>query len=322
MAKILVTGCAGFIGFHVSKMLCEQGHNVVGIDNLNNYYDVELKFGRLAILKKEPAFAFTRLDFTLHNDLCEYFNNNKPGKVIHLGAQAGVRHSLGYPQDYIDNNITGFLNILECCNQYDIKQLLYASSSSVYGHEKEMPFNEAQPCNTPANFYAVTKKCNQGMAYSYYKLYGLKSIGFRFFTAYGTWSRPDMALFLFTKNIIKGKPIDVYNNGNMERDFTYVGDIIEGIKLLMESKKDFSDMHVFNIGCGKPTKLMDFIKEIELKLGKKAIINYMPMQLGDIPKTWCSANSLEEAIGYKPTTTIKEGISKFIDWYVNYYGEK
>ena len=322
--KILVTGCAGFIGFHVCKMLIENKYDVIGIDNLNEYYDVNLKLNRLAILRTTSSsyFKFTKLDFTSSNDLHIYFQENKPEKVIHLGAQAGVRHSLGYPQDYIDNNITGFLNILECCNQYNIKQLLYASSSSVYGHEKEMPFNEAQPCNTPANFYAVTKKCNEGMAYSYYKLYGLKTIGFRFFTAYGEWGRPDMALFLFTKNIMKGKPIDVYNNGNMERDFTYVGDIIEGIKLLMENKKDFNDMHIFNIGCGKPTKLMDFIKEIELKLGKKAIINYMPMQLGDIPKTWCSANSLEEAIGYKPTTTIKEGISKFIDWYVNYYGEK
>jgi len=293
MDKILVTGCAGFIGFHTCKMLCDNGYEVLGIDNINTYYDVKLKQDRIAILEKYDNFYFKKLDFAYSkNGIKHFFEKHKPDKVIHLGAQAGVRYSLEYPQYYIDNNITGFLNIIENCIEYKIKHLLYASSSSVYGHETDMPFNEYQDCNKPANFYAVTKKCNEGMAYANSKLYNLKSTGFRFFTVYGIWGRPDMALFKFTKNIIEGKPIDVYNNGDMERDFTYVDDIIEGIRLLMTAET-LGNLRVFNIGCGKPSKLMDFVNEIELKLGKKAIINYMPMQLGDIKKIWCSTARLE-----------------------------
>jgi len=319
MTKILVTGCAGFIGFHVSKMLCDNGYQVVGIDNMNDYYDVQLKKDRLQkVIYEENYIGFDDVDFFKNPiRLKHLFEDYKFDKVIHLGAQAGVRHSLEHPQDYIDNNITGFLNIIECCKKYDVKKLLYASSSSVYGHHVDMPFSEDQPCNIPANFYAVTKKCNEGMAYSYNRLYGLNSIGLRFFTVYGPWGRPDMALFLFTKAIIEGKPIDVYNNGDMSRDFTYVDDIVEGIKELLITD---CQNNIFNIGCGRPSQLMTFIAEIENKLGMPAIINKMPMQPGDIKSTYCDTSRLELETGYKPTTTIKEGISKFVDWYLEYYG--
>lgn len=321
MDKILVTGCAGFIGFHVCKMLCEEGRQVVGIDNLNDYYDPQLKADRLKILRTHENFLmFDKIDFYRHKDSLHYFFlDHEPDKVIHLGAQAGVRHSLEHPQDYIDNNITGFLNILECCRIYDVKQLLHASSSSVYGAQP-IPFSENTTCNSTMNMYAVSKKCNENMAYAYNNLYGLKSIGLRFFTVYGPWGRPDMALFKFTKNIIEGKPIDVYNDGQMLRDFTYIDDIVEGIKRLMDL--DF-DYNIFNIGCGGPSHLLDFVDSIENKLKKPAIINFIPdLQPGDIQDTWCSTEALEQATGYKPKTTIKEGISKFIDWYVEYYGVK
>jgi len=264
-------------------------------------------------------FKWSKRDVRELDWLETVFNCDKFDKVIHLAAQAGVRHSMDHPQDYIDNNITGFLNILECCKKYEVKKLLYASSSSVYGHHVDMPFSEDQPCNIPANFYAVTKKCNEGMAYSYNRLYGLNSIGLRFFTVYGPWGRPDMALFLFTKAIIEGKPIDVYNNGDMSRDFTYVDDIVEGIKELLVTD---CQNNIFNIGCGRPSQLMTFIAEIENKLGMPAIINKMPMQPGDIKSTYCDTSRLELETGYKPTTTIKEGISKFVDWYLEYYGVK
>jgi len=319
MTKILVTGCAGFIGFHMSKMLCENGYQVVGIDNMNDYYDVQLKKSRVVVLDYYNNFKWSKRDVRELDWLETVFNCDKFDKVIHLAAQAGVRHSMDHPQDYIDNNITGFLNILECCKKYEVKKLLYASSSSVYGHHVDMPFSEDQPCNIPANFYAVTKKCNEGMAYSYNRLYGLNSIGLRFFTVYGPWGRPDMALFLFTKAIIEGKPIDVYNNGDMSRDFTYVDDIVEGIKELLITD---CQNNIFNIGCGRPSQLMTFIAEIENKLGMPAIINKMPMQPGDIKSTYCDTSRLELETGYKPTTTIKEGISKFVDWYLEYYGVK
>ena len=317
MTKILVTGCAGFIGFHVSKMLCDNGYQVVGIDNMNDYYDVQLKKSRVVVLDYYNNFKWSKRDVRELDWLETVFNCDKFDKVIHLAAQAGVRHSMDHPQDYIDNNITGFLNILECCKKYEVKKLLYASSSSVYGHHVDMPFSEDQPCNIPANLYAVTKKCNEGMAYSYNRLYGLNSIGLRFFTVYGPWGRPDMALFLFTKAIIEGKPIDVYNNGDMSRDFTYVDDIVEGIKELLITD---CQNNIFNIGCGRPSQLMTFIAEIENKLGMPAIINKMPMQPGDIKSTYCDTSRLELETGYKPTTTIKEGISKFVDWYLEYYG--
>jgi len=319
MTKILVTGCAGFIGFHMSKMLCENGYQVVGIDNMNDYYDVQLKKSRVVVLDYYNNFKWSKRDVRELDWLETVFNCDKFDKVIHLAAQAGVRHSMDHPQDYIDNNITGFLNILECCKKYEVKKLLYASSSSVYGHHVDMPFSEDQPCNIPANFYAVTKKCNEGMAYSYNRLYGLNSIGLRFFTVYGPWGRPDMALFLFTKAIIEGKPIDVYNNGDMSRDFTYVDDIVEGIKELLVTD---CQNNIFNIGCGRPSQLMTFIAEIENKLGMPAIINKMPMQPGDIKSTYCDTSRLELETGYKPKTTIKEGISKFVDWYLEYYGVK
>jgi len=319
MTKILVTGCAGFIGFHMSKMLCENGYQVVGIDNMNDYYDVQLKKSRVVVLDYYNNFKWSKRDVRELDWLETVFNCDKFDKVIHLAAQAGVRHSMDHPQDYIDNNITGFLNILECCKKYEVKKLLYASSSSVYGHHVDMPFSEDQPCNIPANFYAVTKKCNEGMAYSYNRLYGLDSIGLRFFTVYGPWGRPDMALFLFTKAIIEGKPIDVYNNGDMSRDFTYVDDIVEGIKELLVT---VCQNNIFNIGCCRPSQLMTFIAEIETKLGMPAIINKMPMQPGDIKSTYCDTRRLELETGYKPKTTIKEGISKFVDWYLEYYGVK
>jgi len=287
---------------------------------MNDYYDVQLKKSRVVVLDYYNNFKWSKRDVRELDWLETVFNCDKFDKVIHLAAQAGVRHSMDHPQDYIDNNITGFLNILECCKKYEVKKLLYASSSSVYGHHVDMPFSEDQPCNIPANLYAVTKKCNEGMAYSYNRLYGLDSIGLRFFTVYGPWGRPDMALFKFTKAIIEGKPIDVYNNGDMSRDFTYIDDIVEGVKNLLNYVDPANYPRVFNIGCGKPHVLLEFISEIELKVGKTAKFNFMPMQPGDIKSTYCDTSWLKEKTGYKPKTTIKDGISKFVDWYLEYYG--
>jgi len=313
--KIFVTGCAGFIGFHVCRKLLTEGYEVIGMDNMNKYYDVQLKKNRLKELIKQPEFEFFEWDILNLKDIRNTPSIRNADTVIHLAAQAGVRHSLVHPQDYIDNNITGFLNILTYCKDIGEKKLIYASSSSVYGDEFQ-PFSEWASCNTPLNIYAVSKKTNELMSSAFHSLYGLKSTGLRFFTVYGPWGRPDMALFKFTKNIIEGQEIEVYNHGNMLRDFTYVDDIVEGIFNIMLKEPT---QKILNIGQGKPCHLLDFVREIESKLGMEAKIKLLPMQQGDIQSTYCNTKNLEDFTGYRPSTTIKEGISKFIDWYLDYY---
>jgi UDP-glucuronate 4-epimerase len=338
--KILVTGSAGVIGFHVCKLLLEKGHEVIGIDNINAYYDVSLKFDRLSQLgiDKEQAehyrqkvqsttyttFGFTRLHLENKEALTVLFESEKFDVVCNLAAQAGVRYSLEHPEAYVSSNIVGFLNILECCRHHRIKHLVYASSSSVYGGNKKIPFETSDTVDHPLSLYAATKKSNELMAHTYSHLYGFPTTGLRFFTVYGPWGRPDMALFLFTKAILKNEPIKVFNHGNMERDFTYIDDIVEGVVRVIETplkirsaKKD--RYKVYNIGNNKSVKLMDFIQAIEENLGTKAIKELLPMQPGDVSATWANVDGLMRDYGYKPTTPIKEGVAKFISWYRSYY---
>ncbi len=332
--KILVTGAAGFIGFHTSKRLLEDGHDVVGLDNLNEYYDVQLKKDRLSLLKTYSGFEFAKEDLNDGSALDNIFGNGNFSRVIHLAAQAGVRHSLTHPQDYIDSNVSGFLNILERCRHQNIEHLVYASSSSVYGLNSRMPFAVSEPTNHPLALYGATKKANELMAHSYAHLFRIPVSGLRFFTAYGPWGRPDMALFIFTKNILEGKPIDVYNKGNMTRDFTFIDDIVEGIVRVMQSPAtpdpewDSSDpdpstssapYRVYNIGCSNPVPLMKFIEALEENLGRKASINYLPMQPGDIPMNHADVSDLMKEFDYKPQRTVEYGIKQFVDWYLDYY---
>lgn len=332
--KILVTGAAGFIGFHTSKRLLEDGHDVFGLDNLNDYYDVQLKKDRLSLLRTYPGFDFAREDLNDGSAIRNIFGIGNFSRVIHLAAQAGVRHSLTHPQDYIDSNVSGFLNILEGCRHQNIEHLVYASSSSVYGLNSRMPFAVQEPTNHPLALYGATKKANELMAHSYAHLFRIPVSGLRFFTAYGPWGRPDMALFIFTKNILEGKPIDVYNKGNMTRDFTFIDDIVEGIVRVMQSPAtpdpqwDSSDpdpstssapYRVYNIGCSNPVPLMKFIAALEENLGRKASINYLPMQPGDIPMNHADVSDLEKQFDYKPQRTVEYGIKQFVDWYLDYY---
>lgn len=345
--RILITGTAGFIGFHLANRLA-AGHEVFGIDNLNDYYDVNLKFDRL----KEAGFPvrdhfpdvfrsanfdsyhFRKIDLADKLGLSEVFSSFKPEVVINLAAQAGVRYSLTHPQAYIDANITGFLNILEACRHHSVKHLLYASSSSVYGLNKKMPFSVSETVDHPVSLYAASKKSNELMAHTYSHLFGVPSTGLRFFTVYGPWGRPDMALFLFTKNILAGKPIRVFNHGKMERDFTYVDDIVEGIVRMIpdipvpnpdwdpenpDPARSAAPYRVFNIGNNQPVKLLDFIKAIEEKTGKSAIMNMEDIQPGDVEKTWADTSGLIRNYNYKPDTPIREGIGRFIEWYLDYY---
>ncbi|MEM6642738.1 MAG: NAD-dependent epimerase [Bacteroidota bacterium] len=334
---ILITGAAGFIGFHLSKRLLQEGYAVIGVDSLNDYYEVSLKHSRLAILKEEKAFDFCHQKLEEYDLLGQIFEKNKVGTVINLAAQAGVRYSLTNPQAYINANITGFLNVLEACKQYDIQHLIYASSSSVYGANTGMPFSVGDTVDHPLSLYAATKKSNELMAHSYSASFGLPVTGLRFFTAYGPWGRPDMALFLFTKAILEGKPIDVFNHGRMKRDFTYVEDIVEGIFRLLnfaptpndewdsknpDSATSFAPYQLFNIGNNSPVDLMDYIGAIEKKLGKEAEKNFLPLQIGDVPETYANVAALEEKVGYKPSTSVEEGVGRFIDWYKGYYKVK
>ncbi len=351
MKKVLVTGSAGFIGFHTALRLLKDGYNVVGLDNINDYYDVELKYGRLkeSGINKESVewgkatgsdkygkYRFVRLDLEDNLSILELFEKEKFDYVVHLGAQAGVRYSLVNPQAYMDSNLKGFLSILEACRKYPVKHMVYASTSSVYGANKNMPFSEHHNVDHPVNLYAASKKANEVMAHSYAHLYDVPVTGLRFFTVYGPWGRPDMAVFLFTKAITENKPVKVFNNGNMSRDFTYIDDIVEGVCRLMlkppEKNHSFDMMHpdpagsyapyrIFNIGNSKPEKLMDFIKAIEDALGKKAEKTFMPMQPGDVPETYADVSELDKLVGYKPNTPIKEGIRKFVDWYSWFYGK-
>lgn len=344
--KILVTGTAGFIGFHLATKLLERGDEVIGLDCINDYYDVNLKYSRLQIhgimkndieynkiscSEKYKNYKFIKLKLEDKENINKLFKNEKFDKVCNLAAQAGVRYSITNPYVYIASNIVGFINILEACRNNDIKHLAYASSSSVYGLNSKMPFSTSHNVDHPISLYAATKKSNELMAHTYSYLYKIPTTGLRFFTVYGPWGRPDMALFLFTKAIIEGKPIDVFNNGEMKRDFTYVDDIVNGVIKVIDNppsgnKRWVDDVStssvpykVYNIGNSSPVKLMDFISEIENKIGKKAIKNMMPLQDGDVPATWADVDDLIADLGYKPSTPIKKGINNFVDWYFKYY---
>ena len=337
--KILVTGAAGFIGFHLSKELIHKGYEVLGLDNINDYYDVKLKYDRLkelGISKNNSKvfinkckssvypnkFSFIRLNLEDKKSLTKVFDEHKFDAVCNLAAQAGVRYSIENPDTYIQSNIVGFMNILECCRHYQIKHLLYASSSSVYGQNKKTPFSETDYVDNPISLYAASKKSNELMAYTYSHLYKIQTTGLRFFTVYGPWGRPDMAPMLFADAICNGRPISVFNNGEMSRDFTYIDDIISGIILLLNTTSNFENKsnlyRLLNIGNGNPQKLEYFISTIETNLEKKATKKYLPMQPGDVPRTWADMKNLEK-LGYKSNTSIESGISKFIDWFIEYY---
>ncbi len=335
--KILITGAAGFIGFHLSQKLCQAGYTVTGIDNLNDYYDPTLKKARLTILKALPNFSFHQIDLIDKEKMDALFKSKGFHYVVNLAAQAGVRYSLVNPYAYIDANVTGFLNILEACRHFPVEHLVYASSSSVYGANTLMPFSVHHNVDHPVSLYAATKKSNELMAHTYSHLYDIPTTGLRFFTVYGPYGRPDMALFLFTKAILEGRPIDVYNNGEMQRDFTYVDDIVEGISRLIphvaapnpdwnsdhpDSATSFSPFKLYNIGNNNPVKLLHFIEVLEDCLGKKAQKNLMPIQDGDVPATYADVDDLIKDVGFKPKTSIEEGIGKFVEWYLDYYQKK
>ena len=332
--KILVTGAVGFIGFHLSKLLIDKHYHIIGIDNMNDYYDKKLKDDRLTILSKYDNFVFHKIDLNDKQLLNNIFKEYKPNYVINLAAQAGVRYSIENPYAYVDSNLIGFMNILEACRNYPVKHLIYASSSSVYGGNKVAPFSTNHNVDHPVSLYAATKKSNELMAHTYSHLYEIPTTGLRFFTVYGPWGRPDMAYFSFTKNILEGKPIKVFNHGNMERDFTYIDDIVEGIYKLIdrppigkkdwdESKDDlstsFAPYKIYNIGNNQPIKLMRFINALEDALGKEAEKIYMDMQPGDVLRTYADVSDLERDIGFKPSTSIEDGLKKFVEWYKDYY---
>ena len=334
--RILVTGAAGFIGAFVCKALLEKGHQVVGIDNLNNYYDVNLKYGRLDFLgiKKEqcidhtpvnselyPAFQFAKIDVTDKQQLESLFNKEKFEVVCNLAAQAGVRYSIENPDTYIQSNIVGFANLLECCRHFSVKHLIYASSSSVYGMNAKIPFSETDKVDAPVSLYAATKKSNELMAHTYTHLYKFASTGLRFFTVYGPWGRPDMSPILFANAIAQNEPIKVFNNGDMERDFTYIDDIVAGVVTIIEKPiADFRPIYkIYNIGNNNSVKLMDFIATIEKYMGKEAKKDMYPMQMGDVQRTWADVNELIKDYSYKPSTNIEKGIKEFVSWYKEYY---
>lgn len=335
--KVLVTGAAGFIGFHVSKKLLELGHEVVGIDNINDYYDVNLKYDRLKELGIDrqdtevfyancssysyPDFRFFRMNLEDKTELSDLFKNQNFEVVCNLAAQAGVRYSLENPDVYIQSNIVGFLNILECSRYHNIKHLVYASSSSVYGNNAKIPFSETDQVDTPVSLYAATKKSNELMAHTYSHLYQIPTTGLRFFTVYGPWGRPDMSPILFADAISNNRSIKVFNNGDMERDFTFIDDIVDGvirvIEYNVEHRKEL--YKVYNIGNNCSVKLLDFIEVMESSFKTKAIKNLMPMQMGDVKRTWADVSRLKKDFNYNPKTNIKEGVSKFADWYLKYY---
>ena len=322
MAQYLVTGGAGFIGFHLSKRILTEGFSIISIDNLNDYYDVDLKIARLAILKDFSTFHFFKGDISDRQTVESLFKQFKPELVIHLAAQAGVRYSLINPHAYIDSNIAGFLNILEGCRNNEVKHLVYASSSSVYGANTKLPFSVEDRVDEPLSLYGATKRANELMAYSYSHLYGIPSTGLRFFTVYGPWGRPDMALYSFTKKIMAGEPIDVYNNGNMHRDFTYIDDVVESIAKIIHlpPKMKGKPLHkIYNIGNNSPVELNEFIGILETVLGKKAIRNELPMQPGDVLKTFADIDEFAGITGFRPSTPLKEGIINFVKWYKDYY---
>ena len=313
--RILVTGCAGFIGMHLCKKLFELGYNVIGIDSLNEYYDVNLKLKRLSFLQNNPSFTFIKTDISNKQLLEDVFKKHEPQKVVNLAAQAGVRYSLINPHAYMESNILGFMNILECCRHNHVEGLIYASSSSVYGSNKKVPFSESDNVDSPISIYAASKKSNELMASSYNHLFGIRSTGLRFFTVYGPWGRPDMAMYIFASKILSNEPIQVFNHGNMKRDFTYIDDIINGIVASIENNHN---CEIFNLGNNRSENLMDVVKLIEYKIGKKAIIEFETMQDGDVEKTYADIDKAKSKLGFKPITNVKDGIGKFIDWYLEY----
>ncbi|HEY3298391.1 MAG TPA: NAD-dependent epimerase [Armatimonadota bacterium] len=333
--KVLVTGAAGFIGFHTSKRLLERGDEVIGIDNLNDYYDPRLKEARLEQLLGKEGFSFRKLDISDRADMVSVFEHELPQRVINLAAQAGVRYSIQNPDVYVDSNIVGFLNILEGCRHNGVEHLVYASSSSVYGSNKKLPFSVDDSVDHPVSLYAATKKANELMAHTYSHLYSLPTTGLRFFTVYGPWGRPDMALFLFTKAIIEGRSIDVFNHGKMQRDFTYIDDIVEGIVRVLDNvpqpkaelageesltpAESTAPYKLYNIGNHKSVELLSFIEAIEKCLGKTAEKNLLPMQPGDVPATFADVDALMKDVGFAPSTPIEAGIARFIEWYRSYY---
>ncbi len=332
--KIIVTGAAGFIGIHCAEQLLSRGDEVVGIDNLNNYYDVTLKEDRLARLAEHSNFRFFKLDVIDREGIERLFKAVRPDRVVHLAAQAGVRHSLDDPHAYVESNLVGFINILECCKNVACDHLVYASSSSVYGGNSKMPFSEHDNVDHPLSIYGATKKANELMAHAYSHLYGLPTTGLRFFTVYGPWGRPDMALFLFTRAILAGAPINVFNHGKMIRDFTYIDDIVRGVILVLDmptapdpsfdsSRPDparsSAPYRVFNIGNNNPVELMVYIAALEDALGCVAGKNFLPMQMGDVQATFADTWELQAAVGFKPATPVNLGVRQFVDWYRNYY---
>jgi UDP-glucuronate 4-epimerase len=332
--KVLVTGAAGFIGFHLCQRLLARGDNVIGLDNLNDYYEVSLKENRLKQLTDKDNFTFIKCDLADRDKMEKVFAEHQFDAVVNLAAQAGVRYSLTNPHAYVDANLVGFMNILEGCRHQQVGHLVYASSSSVYGANTSMPFSVHDNIDHPVSLYAASKKANELMAHTYAHLYKLPCTGLRFFTVYGPWGRPDMALFLFTKAILAGEPIDVFNHGRMRRDFTYIDDIVEGVMRVTDqpaqSNPEWSGdnpdpgssaapYRVYNIGNNSPVELMHMIETLEKSLGKEAVKNFLPIQPGDVPATWADVDALSDAVGFRPATSIEEGIARFVDWYKNYY---
>jgi UDP-glucuronate 4-epimerase len=336
--KILVTGAAGFIGFHLVERLCKEGHDVVGIDNINDYYDVNLKYARLfksgierteiednilLLSKKYASYRFMKLDLTDRDNLEHLFKKEQFSHVVNLAAQAGVRYSIENPHAYVQSNLVGFVNILECCRHNDIKHLVYASSSSVYGNSEKVPFSETDNVDKPISLYAATKKSNELMAHTYSHLYNLQTTGLRFFTVYGPYGRPDMAPILFATLIRNKQAIKVFNNGEMERDFTYIDDIVEGIlRICKVENNDNPPYKIMNIGNGSPVKLMEFISTLEKYIGLKAEKIFMPMQDGDVKRTWADTKFLKDTVGYTPSISIDSGVKKFVNWFNKYIDER
>jgi len=335
--KILVTGAAGFIGFHTARMLLDRGDEVVGVDNMNSYYDPALKAARLEILEQQPKFSFLKMDIADRAAVEAMFKRERFQRVVNLAAQAGVRHSIEHPHAYIDSNVTGFLHIIEGCRRTDVEHLVYASTSSVYGANTNMPFSVHQSVDHPLTLYAATKKANELMAHSYSNLYGLPTTGLRFFTVYGPWGRPDMALFLFTKCILEDKPIDVFNFGRHKRDFTYIDDIVRGVVGAVDRiaqpnpawnsanpdpGTSLGPYRIYNIGNERPVELLEYISILEKCLKKTAKKNLLPMQPGDVSDNWADVTTLVRDIGYQPTTPVAEGVAKFVEWYLAYYKVK
>ena len=332
--KILVTGAAGFIGSHTSRKLLERGHEVVGLDNLNDYYDVNLKLGRLELLKKVANFRFVKLDLVDRDGMASLFAGERFDRVIHLAAQAGVRYSLSHPHAYVDSNVTGTVNVLEGCRHNGVQHLVFASTSSVYGMNTNMPFSPHRGVDHPLSLYASTKKAGELMCHNYAALFGLPVTALRFFTVYGPWGRPDMALFLFTRNILDGKPIDVFNHGHHKRDFTFVEDIAEGVVRACEKvaqpnpswdgdnpdpATSRAPFRIYNIGNNQPVELLRYIEVLEQCLGKKAQRNLLPLQPGDVPDTFADVQDLVRDVGYRPDTSVETGVARFVEWYLSYY---